>query len=454
MQTHEPTSSDDDPTPSTSSLEPISIGGPPGQGSASPAPTRGMRHALRALHHRDFAIFWTGAIFSNTGTWIQNLAVPFVVYQLTSSAFWVGFATFSQFIPTMLLGPLAGSVADRFDRRRILLITQSAMAVVALALWALWASGSRALAPLLALVAVQGVIQGLNIAAWQTFVNDLVPRRDLLSAISLNSLQFNAARAVGPAIAGILLATVGATAAFLANALSFTFVIVALLLVRTRPSRRTQPMSGGFIRQFGRALGYTRSQPGILLAMVIAVLVGLLGNPVQQFTVVFAADEFHVGPLGLAFLNVAIGLGAAVAFVMVGGWDSIATKATITRIALITYGAAVIAFALSPNYATGFASLMVVGGGFLALISTTNTSIQSIVADHIRGRVLACRIMAFSGSYPIGALAQGWVADQVGARTAVAGSGALLLLAGLWLIKNPMLASRLDDAHDDVTPVD
>lgn len=429
------------------------MGGPPGQGVASAAPARGMRHALRALRHRDFAIFWTGAVFSNTGTWIQNLTIPYVVYQLTSSAFWVGVATFSQFIPTMLLGPLAGSVADRFDRRRVLLITQSSMAIMALSLWALWASGARMLAPVLVIVAVHGMLQGLNIASWQTFVNDLVPRKDLLSAITLNSLQFNAARAVGPAIAGVLLATVGPTIAFLANGLSFVFVLVALALIRTRAQPRANPLTGGFLRQFARALRYVRTQPGIMVGMGVAVLVGMLGNPIQQFTVVFAADEYHVGPLGLAFLNVAIGLGAGIAFVMVSGWDAVVTKATIVRIALFTYGAAAFAFALSPNYATGFVALIVVGGGFLAVIATTNTVIQTIVADHIRGRVLACRVMAFSGSYPIGALGQGWVADQVGVRTAVAGAGITLMLAAGWLATS-RLALHLDDPHDDLTTSD
>jgi MFS family permease len=411
-----------------------------------------MRHALRAFHHRDFAIFWTGALFSNTGSWVQNLTIPYVLYQLTGSAFWVGFATFTQFIPAMVLGPLAGSIADRYDRRRILLCTQSAMAVAALALWAVWASGVRSLGPILGLVSLAGVLAGLNIPSWQAFVNDLVPREDLLSAVTLNSLQFNAARAFGPAIAGVLLATVGPTLAFLVNGLSFVFVLIALALVRTRPPKRTTPLSGGFLRQFGRAVRYTRTQPGIVVGMVVAVLVGALGNPIQQFTVVFAADEFQVGPLGLAFLNVSIGLGAVLAFFLVSGWDNVVTKATMVRWSLLAYGAAVVAFALAPTYAVGLVALVVVGGGFLAVISTTNTAVQTIVADHIRGRVMAFRIMAFTGAYPLGALLQGWIADQVGARVTVAGAGAVLLGAGFVLASRPALLGRLDDPHDESSP--
>jgi MFS family permease len=432
-------------------IDSASLGGPAGFGAAPP-PARGMRHALRAFRHRDFTIFWTGALISNTGSWVQNLTIPYVFYQLTGSAFWVGFATFAQFIPAMVLGPIAGSIADRFDRRRILLCTQSAMAVAALALWAVWASGVRSLAPILVLVSLAGVLAGLNIPSWQAFVNDLVPREDLLSAVTLNSLQFNAARAFGPAIAGVLLATVGPTLAFLVNGLSFVFVLIALVLVRTRPAKRTSPLSGGFLRQFGRAVRYTRTQPGIVVGMVVAVLVGALGNPVQQFTVVFAADEFEVGPLGLAFLNVSIGLGAVLAFFLVSGWDNIVTKATMVRWSLLAYGVAVVAFALSPTYAVGLVALAVVGGGFLAVISTTNTAVQTIVADHIRGRVMAFRIMAFTGAYPLGALVQGFLADHIGARATVAIAGSVLVGAAVWLASRPALLSRLDDPHDESAP--
>jgi MFS family permease len=441
-----------DPREDTAGVEPALYGGPAGQGVAAP-PARGMRHALRAFRNRDFAIFWTGALFSNTGSWVQNLTVPYVFYQLTGRAFWVGFATFAQFVPAMVLGPLAGSIADRFDRRRVLLCTQSAMALAALALWAVWASGVRSLAPILGLVTLSGVLAGLNIPSWQAFVNDLVPRADLLSAVTLNSLQFNAARALGPAIAGVLLATLGATWAFLVNGVSFLFVILALLLVRTRPLVRSTPMSGGVLRQFGRAVRYTRTQPGIVIGMVVAVLVGALGNPVQQFTVVFAADEFRVGPLGLAFLNVSIGAGAVLGFFLVSGWDNVMTKATLVRWSLLAYGGAVVGFAVAPGYVFGLLALLVVGGAFLAVISTTNTAVQTIVADHIRGRVMAFRIMAFTGAYPLGAFLQGWVADHVGARPTVAAAGTILLAAGVWLAAHPALLSRLDDPHDESPPV-
>jgi MFS family permease len=440
-----------DPRDPTESQEPVSQGGPAGAGPASP-PRGGLRHALRAFRHRDFAVFWAGAVVSNTGNWVQNLTVPYVLYQLTGSAFWVGFAAFSQFIPVMVLGPLAGSIADRFDRRRVLLATQSAMAVVAFGLWAAWASGVRSLTVILLLVGASGVFTGLNMASWQAFVNDLVPRRDLLSAVTLNSLQFNASRAVGPAIAGVLLATMGATWAFFVNGASFAFVIAALLAIRTRREGQPAPVPGSVLGQFARAIRYARTQLGIVLGVLVAVLVGVLGSPVQQFTVVFAADEFVVGPLGLAFLNVAIGIGAVLAFFLVSGWDHVMTKSMLVRWSLLVYGGAIVAFALAPTYAVGLVVLVVVGGGFLAVISTVNTAVQTIVTDRVRGRVMAMRSMAFSGAYPIGALLQGWLADRVGVRPTVAGAGLLLIAAALYLGVRSDLLERLDDPPDESEP--
>ena len=443
----DPDASADLDTPSA-----LGSGGPAGQGAAV-VPPQGLRHAVRAFRHRDYAIFWSGALASNTGSWVQNLTVPYVLYQLTDSAFWVGFATFAQFIPAMILGPLAGSVADRFDRRRVLLTTQSLMAVAALTLWVVWALGVRNLAAILGLVMLSGVIAGLNIPSWQSFVNDLVPREDLLSAVTLNSLQFNAARAFGPAIAGVLLYSFGPSWAFLVNGLSFVFVLAALVLVRTRPPRRTAPMSGGVMSQFGRAVRYTRTQPGILVGMVVAVLVGALGNPIQQFTVIFAEDVFEVDELGLGFLNVALGLGAVVAAPLVSGWDEVVTRAGVVRVALPVYGLAVVGFAVAPVYWVALLALVVVGAGFLAVISTTNTAVQVIVADHIRGRVMAFRIMAFTGAYPLGALAQGAVADAIGPRPTVAAAGLMLVAAaGYLVLLRPSLLRRLDDPHDESLP--
>ncbi|MGO4596206.1 MFS transporter [Terrabacter sp. 2RAF25] len=412
-------------------------------------PPRGLRHSLRAFRHRDYAVFWVGAITSNTGGWLSNLTVPFVVYQVTHSALWVGLVSVFQFLPNIALGPWGGVIADRHDRRRVLLVTQSGMALSALLLWLAWTAGVREPLAVMALVGVAGVFQGINMPSWQSFVNDLVPRSDLDSAVALNSLQFNAARSLGPAVAGLILATVGPGRALLLNALSFVAVLVALaaLKVRSRP-RATD--AAPVWRQFATAVGYIRGQPGIQMGLLVAVAVGLLVNPIFQFTVVFAGSVFHVGPWTLGLLNAALGVGALLAAPVLAGWSHILPRSMLTRVGLIGQAVGLSGFALSPSPGWAAAALLVVGWALLLTISATNTAVQIIVADRLRGRVLAVRIMAYTGCFPVGGLAQGALADAFGPRATVLGAGLVLLVLAVVLSswRGPLRMKRLDDTHD------
>jgi MFS family permease len=409
----------------------------------------GLRHALRAFRHRRFRYFWCAALVSNAGSWLSNLTVPYVLFALTHSAFWVGLAALAQFLPSVAMAPYGGALADRHERRRVLLVTQSGLAVSAIALWAMWAGGGRSPYAIMALVGVAGTFQGLNMPCWQSFVNDLVPRADLGSAVALNSLQFNAARSVGPAVAGLLLATLGPGWAFLLNATSFVLVIVVLLALRT-PGAVTGGPSGSIVAGFLSALRYIGTQPGIQVAILISVLVGILGNPVFGFTVVFAGDVFGIGAAGLGLLNAALGIGSVLmAPVVASGRRGVLARNV--RWTFVIFAVAMAAFALAPNAVVGGVALMAVGGCFLAVVSSANTAVQMIVADHMRGRVLAVRIMLFTLSFPIGSLSQGWVSDRLGPRAAVLGAAAVMLVVGLVLafLRGGRVIARLDDAHDE-----
>lgn len=285
-------------------------------------------------------------------------------------------------------------------------------------------------------------------------MHDLVPREDLASAVGLNSVQLNAARAVGPAVAGVLLATLGPGWAFLLNATSFVFVIAALLLVRTAVVVSRQPPSS-VVSGFVSALLYIRGQPGIQAAIVVSIFVGILGNPVFGFTVVFAGDVFHVGPAGLGLLNAVLGIGSLLAVPIVAGARGGSLGRTV-RWAFVLFALAMGAFAAAPGAVTGGLALAVVGGCFLSVISSANTAMQLIVADHMRGRVLAVRIMLFTLSFPVGSLSQGWVSDRVGPRAAVLGAAAVMLLVGLVLAlwRGGRILDRLDDPHDEALPAD
>lgn len=410
----------------------------------------GAEGPFRALRHRNFAIFWTGAVLSNIGSWLSNLTVPYVLYQLTGSALWTGVASLAQFGPHILLTPVAGMVADRCDRRAVLLSTQTGMAVTAIAMWWLW--GSNADSPyspylLLVLVSLMGALQGINLPSWQAFVNDLLPREDLASGITLNSLQYNAPRAIGPAIAGVTLATLGATWAFLFNALSFGTVIIALLLIqwkRTARPARSSPRTGFFV-----AFRYLAGQPGISVSIALAFAAGVLANPILNFTVVFAESVFMVGAVALGLLNAAYGIGSVIAAPYLASSRRV-SHAIVARQGLLFCGVGLTLFALAPNVVVGGIGLVFLGGGFLAVMVSTNTSLQMIVAPHIRGRVIAVRIMLYSSSFPLGALVQTALSDVVGPRPVVLTAGILLLGITVAFGLGPgwQLLRRLDDPPD------
>ncbi|MGB5757330.1 MAG: MFS transporter [Acidimicrobiales bacterium] len=425
------------------------VGGPGGTGPAATMPV-GFRHGVRAFRHRNFRLFFFGAMASNSGNWLQNLAVPFVLFELTQKSVWVGLAGFAQFIPSFLLGPLGGSLADRLDRRRVLLGTQSMMALAAFLLWGTWAAGWRNPWLILSITALTGVFSGLMIPSWQAFVPSLVPKADLASAITLNSTQFNAARAVGPALAGVLLATVGPGWAFFLNGVSFLAVIAAIWVVRPLPTeRKTQPTQG-VAKGFTEAIGYIKDRTGIRLGVLTAMLVAFFGNPITQFTVVFTDQVYNAGPRVLGLLASAVGIGAVMVAPILSSWDTRIPRSVVIRIGLPFYALAVIAFGAAPSWPLGLVALLAVGAGFLAVVATTNTAVQLIVADEMRGRVMSVRVMGFTLAFPLGSLIQGILADVIGPQVTVVSFGALLMVAALYLSSKPKMLANLD--REDDTP--
>ncbi len=406
---------------------------------AAKSEKRGLRDAAKAFQHRNFALFWTGAVLSNTGSWVQNVTVPFVVFKLTGSAGWLGVAGFAQLFPAWLMGPVGGVIADRFPRRTVLLITQSVMALLALLEAAVWAAGVRNAVVVVAIVAVSGIVAGLNIASWQAFVSELVPREDLLNAVTLNSAQFNASRAFGPAIGGVVLATLGVTWAFLINAVSFIAVLVALVLIQVPVIVARQSGPPRIIAEFVNTVRYTRTKPGIVTCILVVIALGLFGSPVFTLLVVFADDVYGVGKGLYGLLGAALGLGAILGTPVVAGWGSGLLRSRLIAGALVIYGAALMAFALSPGYWWGVLALLVAGAGYLAVASTLNTTLQLLVDEHMRGKVIALYLMGLTFTVPVGNLVQGWMTEAIGPRTTVTLSGAAFLIVTGWLFASRRL---------------
>ena len=442
------------PRRSSAPAEPDGRGaGPPpgdgdeGDGGEAP-PERGLRAAVSAFHHRNFAVFWTGALLSNIGSWMQRVTIPYVLYELTGSATVVGIGGFLQFFPVVLVGPLAGSVADRFPRRRVLMVTQSAMAVLALVLWAAWELGMRAPAGIIAVVAGSAVVAGLNIASWQAFVPELVPRHQLLNAVTLNSAQFNGARAVGPALAGVVLLRWGPGAAFLVNAVSYLAVIVALAMVRVPVVRRPRP-ERRVLGQFAEGLDYVRRSPVILGCIAVAMTVTFLGMPLLQLMAVFAEEVYGVGEGAYGLLVGAIGTGGVLAAAVVTGWLGQVRRSRLLRITLLVYGVSLVAFSQARTLPLGLAMAVVVGMCHLVTVTSLNTTVQLLVDEEVRGRVMAIWVMGFTLANPVGVLLQGWVTDHVGAPITVTAAGLGMVALGVVLVVGRRMPAALDVANEE-----
>ncbi len=410
---------------------------------AEPARRPGTRDALAAFRHRNFRVFWFGALLSNTGSWLQNTTIPFVVYRLTGSAAWVGAVAFLQFVPIVVLGPVAGAIADRYARRTVLLVTQSALALLALGFWGVWLSDRASLGAIVVLVVLSGIVAGLNLPAWQAFVSELVPRDDLLNAVTLNSLQFNASRAFGPALGGLVLG-IGVGWAFLANALSYVAVIVALAMVRLVAPVRDR-RHGSVLTDFRDAVRFTHRLPGVRTCFAVVVALGLLGGPLFQLLVVFADEVFGVDDQLYGLLGAALGIGAIVAAPFVAGRGSGLPRSTLLGGAVVAYGVAVTAFALAPVFPMAVVALMVAGGAYLAIASTLNTTIQLQVPEVLRGKVLAVYLMLLTAAMPVGALVQGFLVQAVGPRPVVAVAGATFAGLALWLRWGSDRLATVDD---------
>ncbi|HWW53191.1 MAG TPA: MFS transporter, partial [Acidimicrobiales bacterium] len=407
----------------------------------------GRTSALAAFRHRDFLWFWLGALVSNIGTWMQNITVPFVVYELTRSGAWVGLAAFAGLFPGVIVGPFAGSLADRIERRKLLLWSQVVQAVLALMLWGVWEAGLRRPGLLLLLIGANGLVFGGTIPAWQAFVASLVPREELLNAITLNSAQFNGARALGPAIGGLALGAFGPSWAFLLNAISFLAVIGALFAIRGRqpPAAPRRDGEGGLLASFADGVRYVGRHSGILMAIVLVGVVSFFATPVFQLLPVVAKRVFHVGPGLYGLLAGVFGVGAVLGALVLGVLGPRVDRSRLVKWSLVVYAAGLLALGAAPVFALGVGAVLVMGVGFVGVLAVLNTTVQVLVAEHVRGRVLAVYSTLLTSLIPLGALAEGSLADRIGMRTVAMGAGAVLLATALWLALRPDIARRLDE---------
>jgi len=376
-----------------------------------PRPLRRFR-TLQPLAHRDFALFWSGALVSNVGTWLQNVAMSWLVLELTNSAFWVSMVTFCQFFPTLLFGLFGGLMADRLDRRRVLLVTQSIQMSLAFALAAVVWTGHASVATLLPIIGLSGVSMAFNAPSFQALIPDLIPQRLIMDAVSLNSTQWSMARVVGPALGGLALAAYGAGWAFFANGASFLAVIGALFMIRTQ--KHDPPTSTGARALFG-GVRSARETPVIAKLLAVTAVVSLFGAPVLALLPVMARNV-----LGLE----AAGFGGLFALFSIGAVAGAISTAMLVRqfgmrrtmvAALVCLAVLIAGFGLSRSLPVSAALLVGIGAVYTMSVSATSTGLQTSIPPRRRGRIMSLYMMAWGGLYPIGAVAAGYIAKHLGA---------------------------------------
>lgn len=366
---------------------------------------------------------------------MQNVAQSWLVLELTDSTFQVGMVAAVQFLPVLLFGLFGGVVADRFDKRRILLVTQSLAALQALLLATLTLAGWVQAWQVMVLAGFLGFINVVDMPTRQSIVVELVGKPDVMNAIALNTSAFNLARILGPAVAGLLIARFGVGVAFLANGVSFLGVIVALLAMRSGDLHRgaTRPREG-LRRGLGQGLAYIRATPAVQIPIALVGLVATFGLNYNVILPGMARDEFAIGATGFGFLMSAFGVGSLAAALAVAFLARLDPLPTMVRGAL-GFGILGLLFALSPEFPfvwLAAVNLLAVGACMIAMTATANTAIQRTAPDELRGRVMSVYVSIFAGSTPLGALFAGGLASHYGPQVALAAGSVISLAAGIW----------------------
>jgi MFS family permease len=402
-----------------------------------------MPPMLRALGHKNYRLFYGGQLISLTGTWMQSVAQAWLVYRLTNSAATLGFVTFAGQIPGFVLAPVGGAIADSFSRHRILITTQALAMLLAFVLALLTLTGSVAVWHVYVLAALLGVVNAFDIPARQAFVADLVDREDLVNAIALNSSMINGARLVGPAMAGLLVASIGEGWCFAVNGVSYVAVIVGLWLMRVEGRKEDEVVAAerrSPVRRVVEGFSFVGRTAPIRALIILLGLISLFGMPYTVLMPVFADRILHVGAGGLGMLLGAAGVGALCAALLLVARRGVRGMGRWVALSSAGFGAGLVLFSRLEDFRMAIAVLVFVGFSMILQISTSNTLVQAMVPDALRGRVMAVYSMMFLGMAPLGALLAGWLAERAGAANTVAlGGVGCILSAVVFALRLPAL---------------
>jgi MFS family permease len=392
------------------------------------SPSR-VRTTLRALRHRNFQLFFAGQLVSLIGTWMQNVAQAWLVYRITGSSALLGMVGFAGQIPVFFISPLGGLIADRYSRQRTVIATQASAMILAFVLAALTLTGRVQVPHIFVLAALLGVVNAFDIPARQSFLVEVVGREDLINAIALNSSMFNGARIVGPAIAGILVAAIGEGWCFFANGVSYIAVIIGLIMIKVPPA--AVPKKASAISHIAEGFRFASRNTPIRALLLLLGLVSLTGMPYAVLMPVFADHIFHSGARGLGILMGFSGAGALIGALALATRQGVIGLGRWIAVSTGVFGASLILFSLSHSFWIAAALLVPVGLAMMTQMGASNTLIQTMTPDPLRGRVMSVYSMMFMGMAPLGALLAGVMADRFGAPFTVAAGGAVAIVGSL-----------------------
>ena len=408
----------------------------------------GLSFMVRALRHRNYRLFFSGQTVSLIGTWMTRIATSWLVYRLTRSSLLLGLVGFAGQIPSFLLAPVAGVLVDRWNRHRLLVVTQVLAMLQSAAMAVLALTGVINIWHVLALSLFQGVINAFDMPGRQSFVVEMVEKReDLPNAIALNSSMVNAARLLGPSIGGVIIAAVGEGWCFGIDAASYLAVIASLLLMRLTPRPRSASRGARVLPEMRAGFSYVAGSPPIRSILLLLALVSLVGMPYTVLMPVFASTILHGGPHTLGFLMAATGVGALLGAVFLANRRSVLGLGKIIPLMSAVFGAGLIGFSLSRTLWLSIPLLFVTGLGFMVQMAASNTLLQTLVDDDKRGRVMSFYTMAFMGTTPFGSLLAGILAQRIGAPQTLLLGGAGCLAAALWF------ALLLPNLREQVRPI-
>jgi MFS family permease len=425
----------------------------PGQDNAAGAPAkaqpRGLMAAFRAMRHRNFRLFFGGQLVSLIGTWMQTVAQAWLVLKLSNSPMMLGVVSFASYMPILLVALFAGVVVDHVDRRRLIIVAQALLMLSALVLAAFTWTGAVRVEYVIILAAFNGVVSSFDMPGRQAFVVEMVGMEDLPNAIALNSMIFNGARTIGPAIAGLLIAIVGTAMCFFLNGVSYLAVIWSLFAMRL-PRKSVQNFGADMLKRLREGLSYSWTHRPTLTLLAVCAINSGFGVQYSVLIPVFARDILHGGARGYGFLMAAQGVGAVL------GAVSLASRSGTQRAlrqnlaaGLFCTAIAIVVFGMSRSMPLSLAAQMFIGAGLINYMASTNTMLQLFVSDELRGRVMSIYTLSFIGMAPLGALEVGFVGEHLSPEIAVVICGVVSLGCALLLLTRLRIIAG---AQAEITP--